>query len=390
MWQRQRRRVRNDDIGWGEKNTMPISLRQKCAFIGHPVDINLFRSYIRFLRPDKTYRDELIVKLFEWMPPYKAKDFFGLGFNGTDTVDAAMYMVPFLPEMREIKVKRVIEKIDKALALAASEGCTVASLGGFTSIVLQGQEADFAQKHNIKITSGNSLTAAIIVRSIETIARKFGIDLAASTVAIIGASGDIGSACLGYFCSRVKRLHVAARSVPTLREVVERHRPYMTCDIVLSGDNREAVDNANICVFATSATTYLFSGADFRPGTIVCDASAPLNVKVHGEFRDDVFIYHGGIARMPFPLDVGFDLGLASPYTFYGCQLEGLLIALHPELSCSWGRGNISREKLGRFLEKFDECSGMDIAFSIENSLYTEKQLDDYAGLMGHKMVTGF
>lgn len=364
---------------------MDSSLRQKCAFIGHPVDLNLFRSYIRFLKPDKTYRDELLIKLFEWMPPYKAKDFSGLGFGGTKAVDAAMYMVPFLPEMRDIKVKRVIEKIDKALEMAASEGCTVAALGGFTSIVLQGQEADFAEKHNIKITSGNSLTAAIIVRSIENITRKFGIDLAGSTVAIIGASGDIGSACLGYFCSRVKRLYATARSLPTLKDVVERHRAYATCDIVLSGDNREAVDNANICIFATSAYTYLFSAVDFRPGTIVCDASAPLNVKVQGAFREDVFIYHGGIASIPFPLDVRFDLGLASPYTFYGCQLEGLLIALHPELPCSWGRGNISREKLGLFLKKLDECPGMDVAFSIENSVYTGEQLDEYAGMMNNK-----
>jgi fatty aldehyde-generating acyl-ACP reductase len=348
---------------------------QKCAFIGHPVDLDLFRSYIRFLKPDKTYRDELLVKLFEWTPSYKAKEFFTLSFNGTNDVDANLYMVPFLPEMRDIKVKRIIEKIDKVLALAASEGCTVAALGGFTSIVLQGQEANFARKHNIKITSGNSLTAAIIVRSIETITRRFGIDLDASTIAIIGASGDIGSACLGYFCTRVKRMYATARSVPTLTDVVERHRPYMTCDIVMSGDNREAVNNANICIFATSATTYLFTASDFRPGTIVCDASAPLNVKVEGAFRDDVFIYHGGIASIPFPLDVGFDLGLASPYTFYGCQLEGLLLALHPELPCSWGRGNISREKLELYLNKLDECPGMEVAFSIEDSLYTDEQL---------------
>ena len=358
---------------------------QKCAFIGHPVDLDIFRSYIRFLKPDKTYRDELLVKLFEWMPSYKAKDFFDLGFNGTKVVDASLYMVPFLPEMRDIKVKRVIEKIDKVLALAALEGCTVAALGGFTSIVLQGQEANFAQKHNIKITSGNSLTAAIIVRSIESITRKFGIDLAGSTVAIIGASGDIGSACLGYFCTRVKRVYATARSVPTLKDVVERHRSYMTCDIELSDDNREAIDNANICIFATSATTYLFTAADFKPGTIVCDASAPPNVKVRGAFRSDVFIYHGGIASIPFPLDVGFDLGLASPNTFYGCQLEGLLIALYPELPCSWGRGNISREKLDVYLKKLEEWPGMDVAFSIENDMYTEEQLDEHAGIVGKK-----
>ena len=355
-------------------------LLPKVAFVGHPVDIKIFRDYIRFLKPDKTYRDELLVKLFEWMPPYKIKEFASLPGNDHSGINAAFYMVPFLPEMREIKVKRITEKIDQALAMAASDECVIAALGGFTSIVLQGQEADFARKHNIKITSGNSLTAAIIVRSIEEVTEKFGVDLKNSTVAVIGASGDIGSACMGYFCTRVKRLYAAARSVPSLNEVVSRHAGYASCELRITGDNREAIENSDICIFVTSAYTTLFTADDFRPNTIVCDASAPLNVKRSEKgLRKDVFLYHGGIASIPYLIDAGFDLGLASPYTFYGCQLEGLVIAMHPELPCSWGRGNIHREKLDLFLNILDKHPEMGVAFSVENHLYTDTEMKGYA-----------
>lgn len=352
----------------------------KVAFIAHPVDIKIFRDYIHFLKPDKTYRDELLVKLFEWMPPYKIKDFTGLSSQDGNGINAAFYMVPFLPEMREIKVKRITEKIDQVLSLASAEGCSVAALGGFTSIVLQGQEADFSRKYNIKITSGNSFTAAIVVRSIEETAEKFGVDLKNSTVAVIGASGDIGSACMGYFCTRVKRLYAAARSIPSLSEVVARHAGYSTCETIITGDNREALDNSDICIFVTSAYTTLFTVDDFRPNTIVCDASAPLNVKTPvGRFRDDVFLYHGGIASIPYLIEIGFDIGLASPNTFYGCQLEGLVIAMHPELPCSWGRGNIQREKLNLFLKILDKHPEMSIAFSVGNHLYSNDEIAAYA-----------
>jgi fatty aldehyde-generating acyl-ACP reductase len=254
----------------------------------------------------------------------------------------------------------------------------VAAMGGFTSIVLQGSERDMSEKHAIKITSGNSLTTSIILRSVETIAREFGINLAESSVAIIGASGDIGSACMGYLGSRVKKLNLTARSMPTLKEVVDRHSEYMTCETVLSDNNREVVLASNICIFVTSAYTHLFTEADFNPYTVVCDASAPVNVKVEN-LRDDVFIYHGGIASLPFPLEAGFDMGLASPFTFYGCQLEGLLLGLNPTLPCSWGRGNISIEKLGIFLKELDGYPSMKTAFSIDNRLYSEELLDTYA-----------
>jgi fatty aldehyde-generating acyl-ACP reductase len=351
----------------------------KTAFIGHPTDLNLYRSYIRFLKPEKTYRDEFIVKLFEWTPPYKVKDFSRLSLDGKNHIDALLIMVPFLPEMRDIKLRRVIAKIDEALAIAAREGCTVAALGGFASIVVQGQERDFAEKHGIAVTSGNSLTAAIIIKSIETIAEKFDIDLAGSTVAIIGASGDIGSACMGYLGARVKRLYCTGRSSPTLKEVVQRHAGYMTSEIIMTDNNREAVDKSAICIFVTSAYTHLFSAEDFRPGTVVCDASAPLNVKAAGGPRDDVFIYHGGIASLPFPLDAGFDLGLPGPYTFYGCQLEGLLLGLNPRLPCSWGRGNISREKLELFINEMDAYPSMNPVYSIGNMMYGEDRIESYA-----------
>ncbi|HUI90644.1 MAG TPA: hypothetical protein VLX68_00215 [Chitinivibrionales bacterium] len=265
-----------------------------------------------------------------------------------------------------------------ALSIASQSGCSVAALGAFTSIVLQGQEKDFAQKHEIKLTSGNSLTAAVIVRSVEKAAAEFGVDLGKITLGIVGASGDIGSGCVSYFGNRVKKMILTARSTGSLETLLQSRKDLMTCEVEISTDNNKAVQWSDIVIFVTSAYVPIYVQDDFRPGTIICDASAPQNVKVTEPLRKDVFIYHGGIVSLPFNLDPGFDIGLAAPDTFYGCQVEGILIALDDSLPCSWGRGNITSEKINLFLKKLDAFQNLGISFSAGKHVYTDEDLNRY------------
>jgi fatty aldehyde-generating acyl-ACP reductase len=348
------------------------------AFIGHPADMGLYRAYIRHLKPNKTYSDKLLIKLFEWAPSYKVIEWHGLTFDKKNYFDAHLIMVPFLPDMRDIRLRKVVEKIDQALSIAAKSGCGVAALGAFTSIVLQGQEQDYAQKHEIKLTSGNTFTAAVIVRSIEKTVAEFGVDLSKATLGIVGASGDIGSACVSYFGNKVKKMILTARSTGSLEALQQTRKDSLMCGVEITTDNNKAVQQADIVIFVTSAYVPMYSQDDFRPGTIVCDASAPQNVTVTDPLRKDVFIYHGGIVSLPFTLDPGFDIGLASPDTFYGCQVEGILLALDESLPCSWGRGNITREKMDLFLNKLDGFSNLGISLSAGSHVYTNEDLTQY------------
>jgi fatty aldehyde-generating acyl-ACP reductase len=357
----------------------------KFACIGHPADVEQFRGIVNTLRTEgnlseKPFDKRLLIKLFEWTPAFKIKDINPVGFNGSGSVEGIVVIAPFLPEMRDIKLKEIGDKIEDAIVIAAQEGCTVAALGGFTSIILQGREQDLSRKHGIKLTSGNTLTAAVIVRSIEGITTRFGVDLSKSTMAIIGASGDIGIGCTGYFCDKVQRLLLTARGRGKLEEVVEKYRAQATCELELfsSEENKQAISRADIVIFVTSAYKEIMTLSDFSPCTIVCDASVPLNVKVAESLRPDVFIYHGGIVSLPFEIDPGFNIGLASLNTFYACQVEGILMVLNPELPCSWGRGNISREKLRLYLQALDSTGSMQPAFTIGNREYTQKDIVEY------------
>jgi fatty aldehyde-generating acyl-ACP reductase len=349
------------------------------ALIVHPIDLSLFRTYIHFLKPGKTFRDELLLKLFEWTPAYKVKDFFGISFDSRKTVDGIFLMVPFLPEMRDIRLKEVTAKIEQAISVAAQQNCTIAALGGFTSIVLQGQEKQLADKYGIALTSGNTLTAALIIRSITEICERFSISLSDQTLAIIGASGDIGSGCASYFCDKVGSLILTARGILPLEQLQKKLLDRTTGALTTTTENSEALSKASIFILATSAYGTIFDQNDFKPGSIVCDASAPQNVQFNGPLRDDIFLYHGGIAKIPADLHPDFDIGLAGKKDFYGCQIEGVLIALDPSLPCSWGRGNISPEKIDRYLAAITSYPEIRIAWGIRDKAYSEQEIAGYA-----------
>ena len=351
----------------------------KIAFIGHPTDLQFFHSYMQFLRPDKTFRDELLLKLFEWTPSYAAHHWEHIRIDNEQTFDGVMIMVPFLPEMKDIKLKQVNKKIEHALSIAASEKCTVAAMGAFCSIVLQGKESELAQKYRMAITSGNTFTAATIIGSLEELTRKFDWNMHELTLGIIGASGDIGSGCTAYFGDKVKKMILTARGKAAIESMVQRNEAYITCDIEVADTNRAAVDQSDILIIATSAYSQLFTMDDFRSGTIVCDASAPQNIQWNKKLRPDCFMYHGGIVSLPVSLQPGFDLGLAAPYFFYGCQTEAIFMALDPALPPSWGRGNITREKIDRYLATWKRSfPSITIVYSIGDKVYTVDEIHAY------------
>jgi predicted amino acid dehydrogenase len=355
----------------------------KLGFISHPADFEYFKNYINFLKPGKEFNDQLILKLFEWAPSYKINDFKNLSFadndyKKADFIDCAAIIVPFIPEMRDLKLKLIKNKIEQALEIAAASSCTVISLGAFTSILMQGKEQELEEKYRFRITSGNTFTAALIIKSIENLCERFSIPLGEVTLGIVGASGDIGSGCLLHFGSKVKKLVLTARGLDSLEAIIARHKAEIKCEYILSTDNSSILKEPGIIIFATSAYKPFFYVDEFSKGTIVCDASAPLNVFVAGTPHSDVLLYHGGICQVPFEIDFGFDYGLPGASYLYGCMAEGLLHAFFNDLPHSWGRGEITQEKLGSYFKLLEGIPSLKIAYTVGNHIYTKEELDNY------------
>ena len=165
----------------------------------------------------------------------------------------------FVPEMLR-RFKTAKRKVLKAMELAQKNGITITALGGFTSIIfedmnlLKEERVSAVELDWTRFTTGNTHTAWVICQQVDTNAPRLGIDLASAKVAVVGASGDIGSAV----CRWLQR-----RGVGELLLVARRPQPLIDLQQSL-GEGRilaleEALPEADVVVLVGARLNWLLS-----------------------------------------------------------------------------------------------------------------------------------
>jgi fatty aldehyde-generating acyl-ACP reductase len=238
-----------------------------------------------------------------------------------------------------------IHRIREAASYARREGASVAALGGFSSIVLEGKVDLLPNHEEVTFTTGNTLTVAYIVKAVERASALAGRSLRSQRILILGATGDVGSGCARYLLSRAGRLLLCARNPHRLRRL-QRSLVSSETAVAISTDAEEFLREADFVVAAASLASPRFSLRSVRPDAIVCDAGYPRNVLSEG--YPGPLVFFGGMGQVLGGLRLDPDLMpvLAphpAPNVVQGCLLEGMLLALEGRFeSYSRGRGNIS------------------------------------------------
>jgi predicted amino acid dehydrogenase len=134
-------------------------------------------------------------------------------------VENNLVFVPYLPDymvsttaphlMQEIR-----DKVQDAVTLAKELGndnipVSMVGLGAYTSIVTR--NAELINDYEVPVTTGNTYTAALTICGIFHAAKLRDIDLRHATVAVVGASGNIGSVVSEILAARVGRLKLVGR-----------------------------------------------------------------------------------------------------------------------------------------------------------------------------------
>src|SRR5207237_6720044 len=115
--------------------------------------------------------------------------------------------------------------------------------------------------------------------------------------------------------------------------------------------NVQDATQASVIVAATSAAQPILAETDLQPGTIVCDVGYPKNLSYAPDPRPDVLTISGGLAQMPFALDITYYTRLPDPTIMYGCFSEAMVLAMSNRYeSYSIGQGRITQEKMERIL----------------------------------------
>jgi fatty aldehyde-generating acyl-ACP reductase len=309
---------------WEKTAAVVQSLR---GDIGRPISVRDVREIVPFLPPRTVCRVTV--------------------FSTNGSCAHGVYVDAFLSpdQLVEGPVREKVQRIREAASYARREGASVAALGGFSSIVLEGK-VDLLPAHDeLAFTTGNTLTVAYIVKAVERASALAGRPLSSQAVLILGATGDVGSGCARYLLGRAGRLLLCARNPHRLRRLQSSLASDATT-VSISTEPEEFLPEADFIVAAASLAAPRFSLRSVRSDAIVCDAGYPKNVISDGTPGPVVFF--GGMGQVLGGLQLAPDLisVLAphpAPNIVQGCLLEGMLLALEGRFeSYSRGRGNIA------------------------------------------------
>lgn len=259
----------------------------------------------------------------------------------------------FLPEMLATRrIKAATRKIINAMAHAQKNGIDITALGGFSSIIFENFNlSQIKQVRNItldfnRFTTGNTHTAYIICRQVEQAAKQLGINLSDATVAVCGATGDIGSAVCRWLNSRTdtKELLLIARNQERLQHLQDELGRGKILPL------EEALPQADIVVWVASMP----KGVEIDPNQLkkpclMVDGGYPKNIDSLFNYPG-IYTLKGGIVEHSLDIDwrimsiVNMDVPARQ---LFACFAESMLLEFEKlYTSFSWGRNQITLEKM--------------------------------------------
>ncbi|WP_254568642.1 long-chain acyl-[acyl-carrier-protein] reductase [Oscillatoria sp. HE19RPO] len=259
----------------------------------------------------------------------------------------------FLPEMlASRRIKAATRKILNAMAHAQKHGINITALGGFSSIIFENFNLQqFEQVRNIKLeferfTTGNTHTAYIICQQVEQASKQLGINLSKATVAVCGATGDIGSAVCRWLNSRtdVAELLLIARDRERLRLLQEDLGRGKIMGL------EEALPQADIVVWVASMPKGVEIDANsLKHPCLLIDGGYPKNLETKFQ-HPEVSVLKGGIVEHTLDIDwrimqiVSMDVPARQ---LFACFAESMLLEFEKiYTNFSWGRNQISVQKM--------------------------------------------
>ena len=296
------------------------------AFIIHPIDPkrDVARKYPLL---GKVLPEAAIHFVCRFWPPVELSHITGARSKATgEEIEGWLIAVPYTPQrMLQLPTTEVYNKIIAAGHLAARLGAQILGLGAYTSVIGDGG-ATIARNLDIAVTSGDSYTAALSVQATLQAAQLMDIDIAQTTLAIVGGAGAIGAAVAQLLAPHANHMLLIGRQREALNVVAEKVRRAGCREVHISTEIMD-VAKAQVVVTVTSAGGNLIQPEMLRRGAVVCDVSRPRDVSHHViQVRDDVLVIDGGLVRVPGEVDFGFNYGLP-PHLTYGCLAETMALA---------------------------------------------------------------
>ncbi len=280
--------------------------------------------------------------------------------------------------------------IEKATEMAYQNNCRLMSYGGFTSIAVLNGKA-LRPRSGMGYTTGNSLTAGVAFESTLTLAKQKGVDILKSTVAIVGANGNMGRVLAQLFAEKAQKLILFVRpgkensAKDSMVQILDRLRStkglrrigifrglvgfpefrewldgkiateVWVRDSLLPHPQSPLVLETNLAMLTGCQIIVSTSNADhpiIHPQhigthtTIICDLAVPEDVSLAVKQQHNVTCFSGGVVELPEGNNF-LTVGSGLPWNrVYACLAEALLLGLERRTDhFSFGHLKVERVK---------------------------------------------
>ncbi len=322
------------------------------ALIGHPESWRAAADVLAVLRgPRHTpLPDDDVEDIVPWIPPRPVCHVDVGSITGAKA--RGLYIDSFIPPDRldAAYVHENIARVRGAAACAIRAGAKIVSLGGFSSILIEGNFDQLPERDRTVFTTGNTLTVGFIVQGIKKMCALEGRNLSRSTLLIVGATGDVGSGCARCLAPVVRRVLLSARNAERLRRLAAELQAEGV-EVEIATDLQQLSAEADVVICAASLASPSLRLGRIAPHAVVCDAGYPKNLAPRAEMRG-AKVFFGGLGQVTGGLRFTPDFrGILNRHPFpdvvHGCLLEGIALALERRFEpFSQGRGSITQERV--------------------------------------------
>ena len=337
------------------------------ALIGHQESWKAAADVLAVLRGSERARlpDEEIKDLLPWITPRTVCRLEARSTTGATA--SGMYIDSFIPPDRldAASVHENLARVRAAASCAIDAGARIVSLGGFSSILIEGSLDRLPQRCDTVFTTGNTLTVAFIVQGIKRLCALQGQDLRKCTLRVVGATGDVGSGCIRCFAPLMKRVQLTARNAERLRILgAELAACGVQVETATNFEDFRAKADVVICAASLASPSLILNG--IAHDALVCDAGYPKNLRPDSQTQG-VKIFYGGLGQIAGGLTFTPDFrGILNQHPFpdvaHGCLLEGIALALERRFEpFSEGRGSITPARVSE-IEAIADRHGIRLA----------------------------
>lgn len=266
-----------------------------------------------------------------------------------------------------------------------------AKFAGMAGLIASFSKGGTYMSDNVKgfgFTTGHAYTVANIYEIVKKVVKETSLDLSKSNVAIVGASGSIGSGVAKLIAdNKIREMIIVDRANSASAVKLEKLKVALSRinikNPVKVSKNIDDIKNSDLVIVATNSPVSIIKSEHLKSGAIVIDDSFPKNVSrdILTE-RDDIILLEGGVTQMPkVNIDVSrhmpdlMDLSISkliSCSQAYGCLAETFVLAALAHKG-NYGLGDADPEKARDIISKgkrlkFGHAVFQNYGFAIEES----------------------